>query len=226
VYAVSVASPTNVWALADDANCELYILHYNGSRWGQVSREDNCEALGWDDYGQITAAGASSAWAVGGGGFDYGEEEGAEATCFGACPLNASTGLDGGSTAYFTGSAGTPSDLWAFGKIDESTPFAEHWDGTTWETDSPSFGYATQHEIRRGVVLPDGDLWAVGDRTAPGGERTLILEHSSAGWSDLGGRNLGTGDNALASVAHVRGTPTEMWAVGVAAGQPLLLHHR
>jgi hypothetical protein len=130
--------------------------------------------------------------------------------------------------AQFFASAGTPSEVWALGsdyvKSTGYKPLVWHWDGATWKDETPAFANTSQ-TVKSGVLLPDGDLWAAGSRTTSSGDRTLILQHSPSGWHGLGGPNSGTADNDLSSIAHVGGTPTEMWAVGAAGDQPLLLHH-
>jgi hypothetical protein len=228
VIAVSVASPTDVWALATRYPlCPQYVLHYNGVHWSLVGADTGATACHASHWTQITARNSAFAWAVGSGCADVQcNDLGAVTGCLGICPSNPGYGPVSGMSATFTGGAGTSSDFWALGSDGRTaTPIAAHWDGTAWQDESPSFSYPTWHQILQGAVLPNGDLWAVGSRGVGRTARTFMLEHTAGGWSQVGSPNSGTGSNWLASIAHIRGTQTGMWAIGSFGFQPLLLHH-
>lgn len=237
VFDVSVASPTNVWALARDYRaCTQDLLHYDGAHWSVVQSNEDCgRSTGTDvGYGHVTAVGSSDAWAVG-GSCATGTGCGGLATCFGSgCP--AGSELSVASQSSFLTSAGAASDLWVFGEQDTQagfTPYAYHWDGATWQSDAPPQVGEVYRAIHGAVVLPDGDVWTAGTLdTYSDGLRTLILHHSTSGWQLLGSPNSGrSGGTELFSIAHVGGTATEMWAVGAAGvpqgsrTTPFLLHY-
>jgi hypothetical protein len=230
VRSVSVASPTNVWALAvTDLICMEDVLHYDGTHWSEVDSYDQCDAGTITLYDHLTATGASTGWAVGGGATDYESQGGGLATCFGSpCPAGSDLAFAGGLNGQFAASAGTRSDLWALGsnRVQGTAyePMIWHWNGSAWQDATPGFADESQ-SVDDGVLLPNGDLWTAGYRTTVRGDRTWILEHSLSGWHGLGGPNSGTADNQLYSIAHVGGTATGMWAVGAAGDQPLLLRH-
>jgi hypothetical protein len=238
VFDVSVASPTNVWALARDYHaCTQDLLHFDGAHWSVVQANEDCgRSTGTvDGYGRVTAVGSSSAWAVG-ARCATGTGCGGLATCFGSgCPAGSELSL--ASQSNFSNSAGTASDLWVFGEQYTQagfTPYAYHWDGATWQNDAPPQVGEVYRAIHGAVVLPDGDVWTAGTfDTASNTLRTLILHHSTSGWEILGSPNSGkVGGTELFSIAHVGGTATEMWAVGAAGipastsdARPFLLHY-
>jgi hypothetical protein len=235
VWSVSVASPTDVWALGwDMRTCGEDVLHYNGAHWSVAGSADTCDSF--PHYPQITAVGASTAWATGREcGTPVGASNcGGEASCFGAtCP--AGSHLIAGWDAFFPASAGTASNLWALGQDGLETLLVEHWDGTAWQDETPPFADRSQI-VTSGVVLPNGDLWTAGYQTQIlNHPRTQILHETGSGWESLDGPNPSPLYDKLFAIAHVGGTATGMWAVGFDGNQlhggaspihhPLLLHH-
>lgn len=221
-------SATDVWAFAD-SECAQLIEHYNGTRWKMVTDNDECDGDSNYGYDSVTPIASGTALALGTQTPPDAYPRIGIADCLpstsNGCPAPLS-GAQLGTEEH--AAAGTEKNLWVIGETSPEAPLAYDWNGTAWTDTSPSFGYTTQHELRSATLLPDGDLWAVGDRTSTGGERTLILSHSAAGWHDLGGPNVGSGDNALRQVVHVSGTASEMWAIGTSSDDgytPLLLHH-
>jgi hypothetical protein len=237
VVSVSVASPTDVWALALSSHrCVEDVLHYDGVHWSKVDTAAGC-FLGYQHFTQVTAVGGSTAWAA---GTDCDSGCRGVARCFGsACAAGSALSAGDGLTA----SAGLGSNIWAFGPNlsigGPATPLVEHWDGTSWQDETPPFADKSQ-AVGSGVVLPNGDLWTAGYFISGGVSiptKTLILHYSAGGgWEDLDSPSPSPLNNKLYAIAHVGGTATGMWAVGLqgsnpsygsssVAHHPLLLHH-
>lgn len=229
---IDARSDTDIWAFAY-SDCEQRVEHFNGKGWTRMAVNDQCDGDSDYEYGAIAPFASDAALGLGVRvpPDDYPNEGVADCLprASASCPTQLSMATQTGAAE--TAAAGGVKSLWVLGWTDPNTPLAYHWNGSAWSDLSPSFGYTAPHEVRGAVLLPGGNLWAVGNRTnASGALRTLILEHTTSGWVDLGGPNVGTGDNSLLQVVHAAGTDSEMWAIGysglAAPGQaPLLLHH-
>ena len=105
-----------------------------------------------------------------------------------------------------------------------SIPLAAHWNGSKWRIKNPP-RYATSHTLNAVAESSPTNVWAVGDRyTTAEAERTLIDQWTGSGWVDVGGPNVGTGDNELDAVIRVPGETT-FWAVGHSPSGALILRN-
>ena len=245
VSSVAAASSTQVWFYGYNTRCNgrndsfLYEYNVSAGTYAAKYKEDACDAIPDGDVFYATdATSANAGWWLGGLFLHEDDATATEANCYGsACPTRSAT-IPGNFWGYYSDAIGTPTSTWLIGGAQPADPdsgipigwvqpLVSHWNGTGWTDASPSFGYTTTHEFNAGTLLANGTLWAIGERlTTTGSDRTLIEERTAGGaWSDLGGPNVGTGDNYLVGVAHVPGTATAMWAVGSGGGEGLLLHH-
>jgi len=62
---VAATSATNAWAVGATTSGKTLILHWNGTRWTQVTSPSPSSAKYGNDLSAVTATSASSAWAVG-----------------------------------------------------------------------------------------------------------------------------------------------------------------
>jgi VCBS repeat protein len=109
-----------------------------------------------------------------------------------------------------------PGSGWAVGYAIENgyRPLGLHWDGARWSLASP--GRLPGDALLTGVdTLADGSAWAAGFKTAAGGTRRTLIEHTSGGaWTPVASPNDGGSatDNSLTAVAGTQATG--LWAVG------------
>jgi hypothetical protein len=131
-----------------------------------------------------------------------------------------------------------PHDIWAVGTAalaennGQYQTFTEHWDGTMWRT-VPSPNRNPDHPIdnRLADVAAVGprDVWAVGWRealsgtSALGNNQTLIEHWDGTVWSLVPSPNPSP-DQANRLVGVAAAGPNDVWAVGQAGAQPLLIH--
>jgi alpha-tubulin suppressor-like RCC1 family protein len=130
-------------------------------------------------------------------------------------------GVAGLKDVFFTSvSAASASDAWAVGSSDalspSSRPLAEHWDGRRWSTAAvPLPAGATGAQLAGVDEVTSGNVWAVGNVTRAGGERTLIEHWDGTSWSVVPSPNPRTGFGAFDELKAVAGSSAgDLWAVG------------
>jgi hypothetical protein len=118
-----------------------------------------------------------------------------------------------------------PGDVWLAGNTEhygDPQAVLDHWDGSAWTMLTST---ATDIVDVTGVAEtgPD-DTWLAGSLGWARYEvLTPLLYHATGGvLTQLASP---TPSGTLASITHVPGTGSEMWAVGTEDGQPLILHH-
>jgi hypothetical protein len=109
-------------------------------------------------------------------------------------------------------------DVWAVGWTGSNSgpvTLTEHWNGSTWNV-VPSPNPSPESNRLLGVTaLAAGNVWAVGDFNAPGGNgQVLILKWNGASWEQVPGDNtgpsgLGFSMNAISAISG-----TDIWGVG------------
>ena len=120
-------------------------------------------------------------------------------------------------------SADSPTDAWAAGSYQISTPgttgtFTEHWNGTAWSkaatpSPSPSSNYLFGVSANSGT-----DVWAVGRYCASGcggtseADKTLLLHWNGSRWSKVSNPSPSSSFNELWGVSAV--SVSNAWAVG------------
>jgi hypothetical protein len=161
-----IGSPTNnPW--------QTLIEHYDGSTWTAVTGTN--PVSGDNVLFNVSASSATEAWAAGytdNSGLAGGQKTLTEHWNGTAWSTVASTNIAGTGDNMLIGVLSlSPTNAWAtgFGKVDTAnttggTALAEHWDGTTWTTETAeSPGGNFGNAIEGLAALPGNDVWGVGD---------------------------------------------------------------
>lgn len=131
--------------------------------------------------------------------------------------------VDGLTSAAFTAvSAATAADALAvgpnFGEAAENAPFADHWDGMSWQGSVlPVPAGMTQASLAGVAEMAPGDGWAVGTSNdgSVSSDRTLIEHWNGTSWSIVPSPNPATGaagSDELSAIVAI--SPTDIWAAG------------
>ncbi|HUJ06079.1 MAG TPA: hypothetical protein VLX31_08215 [Streptosporangiaceae bacterium] len=219
LYAISAASPRDVWAVGFRGQVSdggTLILHWNGSAWMRVP-SPNPVRHGDDELYGVAALSATSAWAVG-----YGNTPTSSASLI--LRWNGTAWLPVASPPEETLNAvamASASDGWAVGATD-AYPYQTvtlHWNGTTWQTvPSPDPAAGTVDILYGVAATPSGEAWAVGDA----GLKSLILRWSGTAWTRAKSP-CPAGDCQLFAVTA--GAAGGTWAAGENGRMhPLILH--
>lgn len=220
----SFDSPTDGWQIGtathpDSATNSAfdnpgYAAHWSGGRWSIVPLPVSPDPASFtvNTYG-VAAVSAADAWAV--GNQDWGASGGAliehwDGSQWSIVP-NPGSGLP--YTTLWSVNAVSASDIWAVGGQNANgaggqTPFAEHWDGSSWSVVRAPAGSTPSLFT---TVSADGssDAWAVGGQTA-GGLATGLLEHwDGHAWSVVSGLP-DLGNSELLGVYAA--SPADVWA--------------
>ena len=132
-------------------------------------------------------------------------------------------------------SAASPTEAWAVGCktpadvacSSNGKAFADHWDGKTWTAfpvPMPPFVTGAVGQLNGVKDVSPTDAWAVGYAGTPG---VALLEHwDGTAWNRLGAPSLGSLTGTNYALNGISGTSaTDLWAVGAAAGQGVILHY-
>ena len=243
--AVTAIASNDVWAVGSDADAGFLpngengsgslIEHWNGSAWSVV--QDNASgAPSTDDVGaliSVSAAGPTDVWAVGSGLYPY----------MGGCGAGTNRVMehwDGQSWSYVnypipaTGqgffdfnhiAVVGPNDVWAVGGVNtysrNTTPTAEHWDGSQWSiTSLPALATATGFAsvaAKAGVVLTVGQA-----AISNGYGATVVGQWTGSQWARMTSPSPGTLTNELTGLAAIGSK--DVWAVGDSAAGTLSEH--
>jgi hypothetical protein len=231
LFGVSATSGANAWAVGYYCvlHCGLNIgfntllLRWNGTTWSRVTIPD--PSTTGNGLSGVSATSTSNAWAAG-----YYINPATHATdtlterwngtawskVASANPNSTFTSLSGVS-------ADSPTDAWAAGSYQISTPgttgtFTEQWNGTAWSkaatpSPSPSSNYLFGVNANSGT-----DVWAVGRYCASGCggtsevDKTLLLHWNGSRWSKVSNPNPSSSFNELWGVSAV--SAHNAWAVG------------
>jgi hypothetical protein len=225
IIQLSARSDTDVYALSqarfDSLGCKRWdVDHWDGVAWTRIARYTSvCGAE--PSFTDLLAVPAGPLLVTG-----QTPQVQPVADCYQQhCPTTAFPWMGGNGQGWISDADGSSkSDIWLIGN--STRMVVDHWGGTTWST-TLGDTYPTAHQVNAIAEISPSEAWLVGTReTSTGGWRTLILHDQAGVLTDLGGPNVGTGDNRLIAIAHVPGTASEMWAIGAAgtAGQ-VILHH-
>ena len=208
---------------------------WTGSVWKSVSQAWTHRSQGSEIDG-IYAASRSAVWEV---GSSAGPGAGAMESTPYALRFNGARWMQttlpsGGFSAVPRAVSGLgATSVWAAGYVQPTAagsrlanqPAIWHSNGASWTYSRPFATYSTSHSLAGIAAVGSANVWAVGLRMTTAGERTLIVHWDGSRWSDLGGPDVGSGDNDLNGVSRVPGSATQVWAVGEASGSPLIVHH-
>jgi hypothetical protein len=213
---VAAISSNDVWAVGITSNGGLnqtLIEHWDGTSW-QVIPSPNIP----NQHNQLNAVTAvpgspNELWAVG--------EAGPSALILHwdgsqwSIVPSPNAGIVPKLTSVVAISA---NDVWAVGWTGSNSgpvTLTEHWNGSTWNV-VPSPNPSPESNRLLGVTaLAAGNVWAVGDFNAPGGNgQVLILKWNGASWEQVPGDNtgpsgLGFSMNAISAISG-----TDIWGVG------------
>jgi hypothetical protein len=231
--AVSADSATDAWAvgtiLASAGVTDTLILHWNGTKWSQVTSPT--PANSYLNLAGVSAISASDAWAVGTylnnttnaydtlilhwNGTKWSQVTSPNPNPTGENRLNA-VSADGAKDVWAVGTlCSIASGQCAF--TDESTLIL-HWNGTKWaQVTSPN--PSTNANFLNGVSADPAsakDAWAVGwYNNTSGADDTLTLRWNGTKWSQVAAPDPSAGTNFLRAVATV--SKSDGLAVGVEA---------
>jgi hypothetical protein len=227
---VFARASNDVWAVGQDVNPSssapeaTLILHWNGTKWSQISSPNPGPSGG--TLQAISADSAGDAWAVGAvlGGVSgtltlhwNGTSWTQAASPSPGAPYNNLTGV----------SAISATDAWAVGTYYNTTTNAYdtmtlQWNGTSWsQITSPNPNPAGENRLDAVSARSASDIWAVGTlcsitsaQCAFTDESTLILHWNGSAWSRVTSPNPSTTDNILNGVSVDPASATDVWAVG------------
>jgi len=235
--AVSAAGPRNIWAVGNylpdtstsnpDATLAL-AAHYNGRRWVSTPVPNvgpNFTTL----FG--VAALDREAWAVG-DALDPHFHARSIAEHWNGTRWQVSfvPRLTGRQDMLFGAAATARHDVWAVGQQQDTGgrfhTLAEHFNGRRWtRVPTPDPGAAGDSLYAVAASSPH-DVWAVGQRSGPGGDRPLIEHYDGHQWRVV--RTVGT-PNANGLLDAVTTSSGQVWVAGQTddathRGRPLLGH--
>ncbi len=171
--AVTVISPSDVWAVGQDGSGTL-AEHWDGQSWSVVPTPNQKQG------GDLTAVGGTSStdvWAV--GSFLDGQfRTHTQILHWNGQAWSISPSPDNGDSSELEGIAAiSPNDVWAVGHSFPSNvaTLTEHWDGTSWTVVSgPSLDVAQLNAV---VAVSSSDVWAVGWVLGPNAQAQALAEN-------------------------------------------------
>jgi hypothetical protein len=223
---VSFDSPTDGWMIGKtgqlDDDSPDWAAHWSGSGWTIVplaASPDPASSVELNLFG-VASVSPADAWAVG----TYAHVEGLETSQLGALiehwdgtqwriAPNPASSL--ANTALYGISVVSATDIWVVGVqglgTGASTPFAEHWDGTSWSVVRVPAGAVPSSLIAVSADSPT-DAWAVGRQAEPDSNLlTGLVEHwDGHAWSVVT-RLPNLGNSELLGVYAA--SPDDVWAL-------------
>lgn len=222
---VSAVSSGSAWAVGgshtDGIAEQSLIEQWDGSAWRPVANPANVTLF------KVVAISANDVWALGYNITMRGEHAGGalviehwNGTTWSVTP----SPIPSQNNAFLLGmTAVSSTDVWAVGQTyptpDVSLPFAERWDGTTWQqVAGPALPGVTE-SLFYGVTRIPGtsQLWAVGytlKGPRPAYQQPLIERWDGAAWRVVSNPALPAGSFAGALRGVVALSATDAWAVG------------
>jgi len=225
---VSAISSTDAWAVGDfETGTSPNFLrqpqaqHWDGSSWTLPAAQPAIVGSGDNLLLSVTAVTTTNVWAVGFSRADNSTAprqvliehyDGATWTAIANTTANNPAGT---SNALFGVKFLSATDVWAVGeaKTDQTnaTALIEHYDGTTWATQTPAAASAF-NLLADPLPLAANDVWAVGLQQANGGAvQTLVEHYNGTTWSAVSAQNPNANGQFFSDVAGVAG---DLWAVG------------
>lgn len=221
---VLVFSNTNVWVAGDYDNDGLAVVYrWNGKTWIKVDFPN--AGSGQGDYASGLAGTLSTHVFVP----EVTRNAGGDSSYLFRQQPNGVWATAGSASGDITAvSASSAENVWTVGSdvgIGVSNPWAARWNGSTYThitVPNPSSNpYPTAV-----VTISPNNVWAVGYQEVGGGFTTLI-EHYTGGasFTELASPNVHTNYNLLTAITAAPGDPSDLWAVGYANNQPLILRY-
>jgi len=194
LFAVAVASPTDIWAVGEQGFPEQsLILRWNGSRWNPVANPCQAPLQG------VSVISATDVWAVGGATTCH-----FDGTGWSVVPSPQPPSGEAYLLQDVSGAAGN--DVWAVGfrvipqgESETDAPLIEHWNGTAWsviaivprafvllgvQDDGPSDAWAVGTDGALPLILHwDGGAWSAVPTPSPGAGQ--LLDVGASGAADL-----------------------------------------
>lgn len=220
LYAVSATSSASAWAVGTaqtgSYSSRSLIKHWNGTSWSNVTAPS--PGTGYNFLNGVSAASATSAWAVGAYNATGGVQLPLILRWNGTSWKQVASPNPGGAGGASLNGVSTLSatSAWAVGDYGASgLSFILHWDGTSWKrVASPNPGGTTGGTFLTGVSAASAtSAWAVGSFHFSGKtSHSLVLHWDGTSWKQVTSANPGaqyTGLNAVSA------TPSgSAWAVG------------
>ena len=226
LFSVSATSASDIWAdgfittpINQTPTDETLIEHWNGSQWSVVKSPNPGSN---DHLNAVAAISANNAWAVG------------NANTFAQTLIEHWNGSHwsvvksastGSSSDLRDVAAISASDVWAVGYAlvgSSIQTFTEHWNGTNWQAvRSPNTGSSPAFS---GVAaVSTSDVWAVGsDMNSNNVFQGLTEQWNGSAWHIVASPNQPATNAQLLGVAAL--SAMDVWAVGVAGGNPFIEH--
>jgi hypothetical protein len=211
LFAVSAASPTNVWAVGYREPVFTpgpFVAHWNGTRWHVFGAPTG--AMLFD----VAAHYSGAVWTVGTNPF------GVEHALLAHRVGMAWQATDVPPRALMAVSWRRPFEAWAVGYQAGGgpgflQPLALHWNGHTWST-TPTPTLHESSELRAVAGISPNRAWAVGTRNF---KHPLLMHWNGTSWKVVYGPPV---SGSLYDVARVPGSH-QLWAVGSGTPDPLIM---
>jgi hypothetical protein len=214
--AAVVPATSIAWAVGstDDGTARRTLAErWNGSAWTIVSTP-NSGPTAVNALIAVSAASASSVWAVGSGG-NAPLAERFDGVSWSIQPVPMPAGAIGGVLNGVK--ALSSSDAWAVGEyIDSGSThhtLVEHWNGAAWSVVvSPDVSGADGSSLFGVSAVSASDVWAVGSSPNSGITSTLVEHWNGSAWSIVASPNPGSLTSGLVGVSAL--AANDVWAVG------------
>jgi hypothetical protein len=215
-FGVAAISSNDVWAVGATNNgglSETLVEHWNGTTWSVIPSPNIPDQHNQLNAVAVVPGAPNELWAVG--------EAGPSALIlhWDGTQWSIVPSPNAGIVPHLMSTVAiSANDVWAVGWTgSESGPvtLTEHWDGSTWVVVPSPNPSATSNHLYGVTALATGEIWAVGDFNATGGnQRTLFLRWNGSAWAQVAGDN--TGPNGvqffLRAVSAI--SASDIWAVG------------
>lgn len=225
-----VPATSTAWAVGstDDGTARRTLAErWNGSAWTIVTTP-NSGPTAANALIAVSAASASSVWAVGSGG-NAPLAERFDGVSWSIQPVPMPAGAIGGVLNGVK--ALSSSDAWAVGEYIDSGSMhhtlVEHWNGSAWSVVvSPDVSGADGSSLSGVSAVSASDVWAVGSSLNSGITSTLVEHWNGSAWSIVASPSPGSLTNVLVGVSAL--AANDVWAVGVSdygGGFQTLIEH-
>jgi hypothetical protein len=223
LYGVAAVSAGDAWAVGQQnasptSQPKPLIEQWDGSAW-QIVASPSAGQL--SSLAAVVATSANDVWAVGAFFNSSGNQQtliehwnGSKWSIVASPNPGASYNALGNLVIV------SPKDIWATGSWSGDSgstaqTLVEHWNGKRWSVVSSPNAPGSVYNFLGGVVAVSArDVWTVGQWETAGSyaTRTLIERWNGTQWSIVSSPNVGSGGNALSSIAT--GLGSDLWAVG------------